>query len=79
MRLSTAALFVVFGPLGTVLLSAGLLRAEAAWAQSNRSRVTGRIVTADTQEPLLGASVTARTPADSSLVTDAARRSAPMA
>lgn len=61
MRLSTAALFVVFGLFGTVLLSAGLLSTEAAWAQSDRGRVTGRIVTADTEEPLPGATVTART------------------
>ena len=72
-------LFVIFGLLDTVLLSAGLLRAEAAWAQSDRDRVTGRLVTADMEEPLPGATVTARTPADSSLVTGAARRSAPMA
>ena len=54
-----------------LLLVFGLLAAGEVWAQepSNaRGQVTGRIITADTEEPLEGATVTARNPADSSLV-----------
>jgi len=51
------------------LLCLALLPAQAQDAPDGQGRITGAVVTADDEQPLAGATVAVRNPADSSLVT----------
>lgn len=62
MRVYAFVLFFVFG-----LLAAGEAGAQEQ-SPSAEGRVTGRVVTADSEEPLQGATITVRTPSDSARV-----------